>query len=1553
MDGQNPLRIALYSPDRARFYDGRTPEVEGVGGGITARLSLVAALAALGHDVTAYVHCEAPISHRGVSYVPIDGLRAVDCDIFIAISTGGAFTFSPLRDIRVTASLRILWVQGVRKPVDIAAVGADYVYVASHFLRHVCATRWRIPERQLFVCYNGLHQEYFEAADRNPPVRDPFAISYIGPPEKGLDACIGVLRRLRVVDDRFHLDVFGGDRLWGRAAAPPRDEPGLREMGLLGQRRLATELYKYEYCLALQAMEEGFGIAVQEAKRAGVIVLASRVGAFPELIQHAVDGYLIAGSHDAPATQAAAAALVRGLAENPGRRIRIRRRARTTPWSWADAARTWTAHWEYVRATDGRAPVAEPTRRQARHLLIAGFYGHGNLGDEAVLSALLDQCQQTLPDVVPIVASADPDQTSVGHDVTAVDDRSVPALQQAAAKSDLIAIGGGGLFHDYHGVDESTLMTGRAWGLTYCATWPVLARMAGRPLMIMAAGVGPLRSAIGQRLTRLVFEQADASTVRDTESRELLSAIGVDVTGIAVSADPAFLLESTDPRLVRTRLRAMGVPDGKPLISVALRQWDRTAVGRQWEASVAGALDRLIEERGATVLFVPFQTQPGDPETDDIIAARVRQLMRRPDAVRMGDPDLTVSVVQGVFEASHLVLAMRLHAVILAASARAALLAIRYDDKVSHTLARLGLEAYAADLSSMTVDSLAHRLSCAWDDRDRIRAILDVHLPAVRDGAQRSAQLAADLIRRGPTNPPAASPDWIRLSDQATLALAMGTGRSSGQRRALRDLGRSVVRRVVPAPWRRLLREEWQRQVMSPPAFLFDRFKRQRIREYGSDLTGVRAPGDAGLVSVVLPAYNGGALMREAIDSVLSQTYGALELIIVNDGSTDDTGTIADDYARRDARVRVIHQKNETLPAALSRGFREARGEFLTWTSCDNRLKPAGLQALVDCLRRHPHWDMTYGNVDLIDDDGAPLSGSPHYGSYQTPHGSPHVYLPRSTAELNTRPNNFIGAGFLYRSRVASLLGDYDRFRFGLEDYDYWMRVNALLTLRHADFEEPVVEYRFHRNSLTARAGTMGLTGMTARLMVFDHFRRDAYLSPVLWVFANHDTRLARALQQRARQAGHLIYDGTFPLNALPSRWMPVVYVSTDESSASAVFDDSDLPPSALRVLVSDASELPTAMAGSWDLCAALGRAVAVRLAPGCDGVSPGWIVVPDIDRLFHALDIRVKSRVVQGIEELVEAPAACPLKASIVICTFRESGRLAAAIDSALAQDFPADQFEVVVVNNNPADAALTAALDGRHDRVRVVVCPVPGLSAAKNAAVAVARGEYVCFLDDDAVADRNWLARLCRAFDAHPETGVAGGPILLKSPEPRPPALVKGWETYWSHFSPAVTTYTEVDSWAKFPWGANWAARRRVLTAVGGFRTSFGRKRTDFAGGEELVAAALAQRLGYRIAIVPDAVVEHHVDPERFTARDVRKTMAVRHLIAHAARRDLLAPGASGVATTTARLALHHVDRNVRSFPHILRDIAYRKAAQFNLLKLQLGEWRDRRRRPVGESP
>jgi glycosyltransferase involved in cell wall biosynthesis len=254
------------------------------------------------------------------------------------------------------------------------------------------------------------------------------------------------------------------------------------------------------------------------------------------------------------------------------------------------------------------------------------------------------------------------------------------------------------------------------------------------------------------------------------------------------------------------------------------------------------------------------------------------------------------------------------------------------------------------------------------------------------------------------------------------------------------------------------------------------------------------SPHASGLVSVVLPVYNHARLLRDSIESVLAQTYRNFELIIIDDGSTDGVENVLAEYVNR-PQIRILCQRNQKLPRALSNGFRLARGEFWTWTSADNLMQPEQLQRQVAFLRANPGTAMVYADYLAIDDRGQPLS-DPSYRPHNRRHPTdPVIHPPRTADQLAKARDNFIGPCFMYRGWVGTLLGDYDDV-LGVEDYDYWMRVYLSFRIAHLGTDEPLYQYRVHDNSLTANAGSLGIFGRAEELFRYQARRQRYYDKP-------------------------------------------------------------------------------------------------------------------------------------------------------------------------------------------------------------------------------------------------------------------------------------------------------------------------------------------------------------------------------------------------------------------------------------------------------------------------
>jgi polysaccharide pyruvyl transferase CsaB len=352
-------------------------------------------------------------------------------------------------------------------------------------------------------------------------------------------------------------------------------------------------------------------------------------------------------------------------------------------------------------------------------VVVSGYYGFGNAGDELILAAL---CRALAGHEVTVL-SADPAATRREHGVGAIARTDLAGIARAVARCDLLVSGGGGLLQDATGPGS----------IPYYLGVIVLGRLLRRPVMVYAQGIGPLRRGWARAALRLL-RGVQAVTVRDAESAELLQRAGV--RHAEVTADAVLAL----PRPVRgpdlaPELAAAGVAPGETLVAVAPRPYG----GPEFAARLARAADLVACRLGARVVLVPMQ-----PQEDLAFCERIAAAMRQPAATLRDVPALRYPAVFAHF---HLVVGMRLHALILAALCRVPCVGLSYDPKIEAFAHSLGGAAAVLGLG-VAPEEVAARVEGLFPPAPAAAAALDAAVTRLEAAARRNDECLRALLDR-------------------------------------------------------------------------------------------------------------------------------------------------------------------------------------------------------------------------------------------------------------------------------------------------------------------------------------------------------------------------------------------------------------------------------------------------------------------------------------------------------------------------------------------------------------------------------------------------------------------------------------------------------------------------------------------------------------------------------------------------------------------------------------------------------------------------------------
>ncbi|GEL78654.1 polysaccharide pyruvyl transferase CsaB [Tenuibacillus multivorans] len=353
-------------------------------------------------------------------------------------------------------------------------------------------------------------------------------------------------------------------------------------------------------------------------------------------------------------------------------------------------------------------------------IVMSGYYGFDNVGDEAILFSIVRTLRELKPDVEVTVLSNNPSQTAELYDVEAVNRFDLKAVREVIKSSDGLISGGGSLMQDATSIKS----------IPYYAGIIRMAKWFGKSVFVYAQGVGPVNRMLSKWLLRSTFNKVDQITVRDEDSKALLERMKV-APGVTVVPDPVLGLDGR--RFTSEWLADVNVVG--PIVTVSVREW-QTQV--PYLIRIADALDQLARD-GYSIVFVPMHGKH-DYKTSKETAKMMREKSK------IAPYNLSMEEKIALIGESELLVGMRLHALIFAAISHTPFAALSYDPKI---------DSFASMVDQPVV---GHVRQDQWGAEDIVEAARSLHerdlsayekrVESLHRDAVHTAEMAVDVFNR-------------------------------------------------------------------------------------------------------------------------------------------------------------------------------------------------------------------------------------------------------------------------------------------------------------------------------------------------------------------------------------------------------------------------------------------------------------------------------------------------------------------------------------------------------------------------------------------------------------------------------------------------------------------------------------------------------------------------------------------------------------------------------------------------------------------------------------
>lgn len=521
--------------------------------------------------------------------------------------------------------------------------------------------------------------------------------------------------------------IIGGEGEQGRDLKARSTQLGLdKNVYFIGWLNDAYELISNLDINVMTSISEGFPYYLLEGARFSKATICSKVGGIPDLIESSVNGYLFE-----PKDYNTLAEQILELAADSEKRAafgsRINQKA-IKNYSMEAMCRTQLDIYDSILKiiTSGKR-----LRSKKYDVIISGYYGFGNIGDDAMLRSVIDNLRLLKPEISILVLSKNPVETAKNYKVSTINRKNMFAVCSAMRKARLFIYGGGNIIQDSTSSRSIQFYLGTAW----------LAKKLGLKVMFYANGIGPIHKPSNAEYSRRILNKADIITVRERISFKELERMGITKPKIVLTADAALAVNIKNDLDLDQLYVKVGITTEDSYAGFSVRKCPgcNREEHENYERVLAEAADYVYNNYNLIPVFIPMEYNADISTITNIV-----EKMNTSEI--LVTKNQTVAETFGIIQRLDVMIAMRLHALIFAASVNVPLIGISYQPKVEGFLDYIN-QPFVGHVKNITFENLRSRVDEILLNIEAAKIELAKNVDCLKYKAEENANLAYELIK--------------------------------------------------------------------------------------------------------------------------------------------------------------------------------------------------------------------------------------------------------------------------------------------------------------------------------------------------------------------------------------------------------------------------------------------------------------------------------------------------------------------------------------------------------------------------------------------------------------------------------------------------------------------------------------------------------------------------------------------------------------------------------------------------------------------------------------